>query len=289
VPAPYGGWAEQLASCSPSVAQALVPYPQYCGALQGLNENAGNSTYHSFQFKAEKRFADGVWFLGSYTLSKLLTNADSAQSSAQQWSGAAGAISPFERQRTKSLSVSDVPQTLSLALIYDLPVGKGKRLMNRGGVLDKVLGGWGFNTVFRINQARRFSFDPATATSLISFGWVAFLPVFQGLIRLLKAKAISIRAKVRFSAVLLLKALMISTCTMVKGLAYPTYAASASITRTSPSTSGPQLANTWVWSFGLNCSTLGIGISSTVPRGASVQRALIPISPVPPLVSGMET
>ncbi|PYV45754.1 MAG: hypothetical protein DMG06_01170, partial [Acidobacteria bacterium] len=148
VPAPYGGWAEQLASCSPSVAQALVPYPQYCGALQGLNENAGNSTYHSFQFKAEKRFADGVWFLGSYTLSKLLTNADSAQSSAQQWSGAAGAISPFERQRTKSLSVSDVPQTLSVALIYDLPVGKGKRFMNHGGVFDKVLGGWGFNTVF---------------------------------------------------------------------------------------------------------------------------------------------
>jgi hypothetical protein len=64
---------------SASVAQALLPYPQYCGNLQGINENAGNSTFHSFQLKAEKRFSNGFWALGSYTLAKLLTNSDSNQ------------------------------------------------------------------------------------------------------------------------------------------------------------------------------------------------------------------
>ncbi len=43
---PYTGWREQMQSCAPSVAQALLPYPQYCSTLQGLNENVGNSTYH---------------------------------------------------------------------------------------------------------------------------------------------------------------------------------------------------------------------------------------------------
>ena len=53
VPLPYAGWWEQMtnANCLPTVAQALRPYPQYCGSLQGRNENAGNSTYHSFQLK----------------------------------------------------------------------------------------------------------------------------------------------------------------------------------------------------------------------------------------------
>ena len=77
VPIPYPGWIEQMTGCPPSVAQALVPFPQYCGTLQETNENAGNSTYHSFQFKAEKRISQGTWFLASYTLTKLITDSES--------------------------------------------------------------------------------------------------------------------------------------------------------------------------------------------------------------------
>ena len=98
VPVPYPGWIQQMTACAPTVAQALTPYPQYCSALRGANENLGSSTYHSFQLKAENRFSHGIWFLGAYTASKLLTNADSVQSAATLWSGAHGSISPFERQ-----------------------------------------------------------------------------------------------------------------------------------------------------------------------------------------------
>ena len=51
---PYSGWAQQLISaggCAPTVAQALVPFPQYCGGLIGENENEGTSHYNSFQAK----------------------------------------------------------------------------------------------------------------------------------------------------------------------------------------------------------------------------------------------
>jgi hypothetical protein len=33
VAVPYAGWQEQMTGCAPSLAQALLPYPQYCGSL----------------------------------------------------------------------------------------------------------------------------------------------------------------------------------------------------------------------------------------------------------------
>jgi hypothetical protein len=115
ISAPYPAWATQMQACAPTVAQALRPYPQYCGSLFGENENAGKSFYNSFQLKVEHRLSNGLWFLGAYTLSKLLTTADTVQSVALT-GGAEGVISPFERQRNKALSLDDVPQILQLSL-----------------------------------------------------------------------------------------------------------------------------------------------------------------------------
>jgi hypothetical protein len=162
VPVPYVGWADQMTGCSPSLAQALLPYPQYCSRLQGLNENAGNSTYHSLQVKAERRFSQGLFLLGSYTLSKLIGSSDQTQPDAMTWSGAHGVISPFERQRNKALAVDDVPQTLSIALLYELPFGRGKRFLNQGGVVDKILGGWEISSVFRATSGIPFFFRSGT-------------------------------------------------------------------------------------------------------------------------------
>ena len=149
VPIPYPGWVEQMTGCAPTVAQALLPYPQYCSGLFGQNENAGNSSFHSFQLKAEKRFSSGIWMLGSYTVSKLLTSTDSVQADAQLWSGAHGAISPYERRRNKALALNDVPQVLSVAMIYQLPFGKGQRFLNTGGAVDKMVRGWQLSSIFR--------------------------------------------------------------------------------------------------------------------------------------------
>ncbi len=158
---PYPGWREQMTGCAPSVAQALLPYPQYCNQLRGLNENAGNSVYHSFQAKAEKRFSKGVFLLASYTFSKLLTTSDQTNqgAGALDWSGASGVISPFERHRNKALAVDDVPQIFSLAFVYDLPVGPGKRFWNGGGAAGKAfLQGWQVSGTFRASSGLPFFF-----------------------------------------------------------------------------------------------------------------------------------
>ena len=126
VPLPYAGWVEQMTSCAPTVAQALLPYPQYCSSLQGLNENHGKSTYHSLQAKVEKRFSRGTYFLVSYTLGRIYTSgSDNTQSDATTWSGASGSISPFEESRNRALATDDVTHVLSAALVWDLPIGQG--------------------------------------------------------------------------------------------------------------------------------------------------------------------
>ena len=145
---------------SNSVAQALLPFPQYCSSLTGVNENVGNSTYHSLQVKAEHRSSKGLWFLATYTFSKLLTDSDYIQSSslANGNLGATGVISAFQRSRNKSLSIDDVPHTFNFSTLYELPFGKGKRFLNSGGAMDRVIGGWQLSTLIKISSGTPFFF-----------------------------------------------------------------------------------------------------------------------------------
>jgi hypothetical protein len=164
VAAPYPGWASQMTACPATVAQALLPYPQYCGNLYGLNENEGWSNYDALQVEAQERFSHGIWSLTSYTWSKTLATSNETQAAAASWSGAAGVISPFEpRGRNYTLAYDDVPQTLSEALSYDLPVGTGHRFLSGGGsVVQKLVSGWQVSTVFRISSGIPLFFRSST-------------------------------------------------------------------------------------------------------------------------------
>lgn len=162
VPAPYPGWATQMQACAPSVAQALEPFPQYCGSIIGLTENKGDSTYHSFQVKVENRLSHGLWLLASYTNSKTLTDSDIAQAPSALGTGLHGVISPFQSKRNKGLAVDDVPQTLSLALAYQFPFGKGRHWgAELPRVLNAFVGGWSMSSIFRATSGPPFFFRSA--------------------------------------------------------------------------------------------------------------------------------
>jgi hypothetical protein len=154
VRAPYTGWASQMTGCVPTVAQALLPYPEFCGNLYGQNENAGNSTYHSFQFKAERRFSHGTSLLASYTNEKTLGSSDFTHAA---WYGQG--VSPFQRKRNKALANDDVPQTLSIAAQYELPFGKGQRFLNKGGPIGKIIEGWEVTSILRLSSGVPLQFS----------------------------------------------------------------------------------------------------------------------------------
>ena len=136
-----------------SIAQALRPFPQY----QSINtdcclENLGQSTYNALLMKVERRFHNGLNLLASYTFSKTLTDADSALPVFASFSS--GIQNSRNLNQEKSLSIQDVPHTLVVSYIYELPFGKGKKLLNHGGVLDKVVGGWQIGGVQRYQSGQ---------------------------------------------------------------------------------------------------------------------------------------
>lgn len=45
-----------------------------------------------------------------------------------------------------------MPHTLAVALIYDLPMGRGRRFLNSGGPLNAIVGGWSLSSTFRITS-----------------------------------------------------------------------------------------------------------------------------------------
>jgi hypothetical protein len=151
------------------VGQALLPYPQYCSTLSGLNENVGNSIYHSFQGRVEHRLDHGIYMLLSYTNSKTIEDASSnTQTQAVTWNGQNGVISPYQRYRARTLASDDVPQVVSAAFVYDLPFGHNKRFLNKGGALDRVVGGFQISPIYRYSRGIPFFFrDNGTCKSYV--------------------------------------------------------------------------------------------------------------------------
>jgi Carboxypeptidase regulatory-like domain len=135
------------------INQAIRPFPQYGDFNQEDNsfspDRSGNSTYHALQVQVDKRFASGLSFLVSYTVSKNLTDADSAGPGVAGFIGTNEFIgqNSFDRKAEKAVSQLDTPQSLVASLFYELPIGHGKRFLNSGGVTDRVVGGWYVSSV----------------------------------------------------------------------------------------------------------------------------------------------
>jgi len=136
-----------------TIAQALRPFPQY----QTINtdcclENLGQSTYNALLTKVERRFHNGLNLLASYTFSKTLTDADSALPIFASFSS--GVQNSYNLKQEKSYSIQDVPHTFVVSYIYELPFGKGKKLLSHGGAVDKVVGGWQIGGVQRYQSGQ---------------------------------------------------------------------------------------------------------------------------------------
>jgi hypothetical protein len=123
--------------CGTTVGAALEPYPQYCQLLNNY-PTMGSSTYHSLQVMAKKNSAHGLTFIAAYTISKTLTNTDTAlyypsNSVVQDF---------YNRKLEKSLALFDYPQNLKLTWIYALPFGRGQRWLHSSGKADRLFSGW---------------------------------------------------------------------------------------------------------------------------------------------------
>lgn len=119
----------------------LVPFINFyqnpnIGQIE-LFTNAGSYNYNSLQLEVRRRFSNGFYFQTNYTFSKNLT--DTVGTSQQLFEPYLQNQNPeYDKQR------ADFDQThvFNFNGIYQLPFGKGKRFLDKGGIMDKIFGGF---------------------------------------------------------------------------------------------------------------------------------------------------
>ncbi|HEX8774038.1 MAG TPA: TonB-dependent receptor [Pyrinomonadaceae bacterium] len=129
-----------------TVAQALKPFPQY-GIITEHMESEGQSIYHALKLDLNRRFAQGFQLGFSYTFAKLLTDAAEDLFGATPISGVVQ--NPYDRRSLRTPSPNIVPHSFVMNYLFELPFGKGKRYLNQGGIVDKIVGGWQISGVQR--------------------------------------------------------------------------------------------------------------------------------------------
>jgi hypothetical protein len=133
---PYPNFTNPAVQTTRSVAQALRPFPQY-GTINTTNsggDKTGRSMYHAGVFKLTQRLTSGFVFQGSYTLSKLMTNAD-------VFSGSTGSMDTAQPDLEYSIGRLDQTHVIKLNTVVELPFGPGRRWLQEG-VASHILGGW---------------------------------------------------------------------------------------------------------------------------------------------------
>jgi hypothetical protein len=126
--------------------QANRPFPFINGQILTVFSTA-TSNYNAWNWKFEKRPSHGVSVLANYTWQKNLETGGSGPNAFSQNGGTSIAISTYEPQRENGAAPINITHNATVSVSYELPFGKGKALINHGGVLGAVVGGWIINAI----------------------------------------------------------------------------------------------------------------------------------------------
>jgi hypothetical protein len=127
-------------------AQLLLPYPEFCGGDGAGQEPIGDSNYNALQANFTHRERWGLSFMASYTYSKFLDNVGGPEEwgSINSGFGGIGTIRNFYDLGAEwGVDSTDIPHSLVLNYVYEIPVGKGKKFgSGMNSVENAIAGGW---------------------------------------------------------------------------------------------------------------------------------------------------
>jgi hypothetical protein len=113
------------------------PFPKF-GGMQVMAAPS-SSKYHALYLKAQKRFSHGISFLSSFAYGKSIDNGSGIRTTVGD------SLTPsnnYDLGLETGPSAFDFRKRWTTSWIWELPVGRDRRWLNRGGVADYVLGGW---------------------------------------------------------------------------------------------------------------------------------------------------
>ncbi len=148
--------------------QLLLPYPEFC-SVNDSQTPGGFSHYNALELTYTHRFSKGLSILASYTWSKFIDDTEGSNSWAE--TGSSFFRDNYNLALDKSIDGNDIPRSLVVSYIYELPIGKGKAVGgNMGAVSDAILGGWQVTGITTFKDGFPLSIGTTDNNACGSFG-----------------------------------------------------------------------------------------------------------------------
>jgi hypothetical protein len=153
-----------------TVAQALMPYPQYTSVGTGSeNDPVGSARFNSLQIKATKRYTNGLTLLAFWSWMKNMSTLQNYQ---------------YPGNRPITYSGDSPPSTLVVNWSYELPFGPDKKfLRSRNPVSKWLVSGWNIAGYARYSSGDALSFTVSNNLSIMGYtskfaSYVPGVPIF---------------------------------------------------------------------------------------------------------------
>ena len=138
-----------LCAATPTAGDCPVasrkPFPNFGTYID--SDWSGNSSYNSFNAKVEHR-SNSMLFTMVYTWAKSIDSKSAAAGIGNDVAGWQGFLNNADVRRDRGLSEFNVDHRLVSSLVYELPIGRGKKFGgNLPKAVDLVIGGWQVNAI----------------------------------------------------------------------------------------------------------------------------------------------
>lgn len=134
-----------------ATAASRRPFPY--SPTSFYDQSIGRASYHSFQFKLDKKASKGLSYLISYTWSKSLDIACSGNFGAE----GCEIQNYYNLKNEKAVSGFDSTHLFVASGVYELPFGAGKRYSSGSRVVNQFIGNWQFNGILSFTSGRPYS------------------------------------------------------------------------------------------------------------------------------------
>ena len=125
---------------------AREPYPEWNGIQFLVGDGVAN--YNALSGKFTSRFGANLTAMFSYTWSKAMDENSAIRGTGSDFT--------LMNQRCRSCDYSyagyDVPHRFVSSVLYTLPFGRGQRFLDRGGVVNQIVGGWQLGSISTVQS-----------------------------------------------------------------------------------------------------------------------------------------
>ncbi|HKQ80500.1 MAG TPA: TonB-dependent receptor [Blastocatellia bacterium] len=138
---------------------ALRPMP-WVNANINYTQSIGYSNYNALQARFQRRFSNGLHSLVSYTWGKSI-DVSSGYFNVENGPGGGSTLQNYYDMSTaRGVSSYDITHFLSWATVYELPLGRGKKWLQKGPA-SLILGNWQANYIFQARSGQPFNLQVA--------------------------------------------------------------------------------------------------------------------------------